>query len=553
MSKTIKYSDDARKEMYEGIKAIAKAVKSTLGPSGKNVLIRNESDKKPFVTKDGVTVAGQFTSDNYLEQIAIELIQDVANNSDAVAGDGTTTATILAEAIFYHGLNAIENNSDINLILFNKYIQEAVGLSIKQLQEISMPCEDVESLKNIALISSNGDEEVSQMVIDAYKISGDQGVVNIRRSETYESYLTTVKGFNLPTGYRSPYYVNDHKNNLVDYENAIVYSTNKKISKISDNLEFLLSYCSEQQIPLLIICKDMDVTVSTVLISNVSKGYISCCVCKAPAFGQEQINELEDLGTVLGNMPFLENGAFDFDDLNPEEIISYLPRVKNLLVTENNVAFSEPLCDEEQQKIIEDKKAIKANELRKELKDKKTSFEKSQLQMRISRLSEGIAYIHIGAKNDLEYTEKQHRIQDCLYAVKSSKEEGILPGGGNALLYVSQLLFETKIDENINQKAAYEVLSKSLQVPFFQILNNAGIEFNLPNEKALSAFKNTYNHGVDARNGNLVNLIDAGIIDPLKVVRSALENASSVIGLLLTTECVIIDNDCFAVREKTIF
>lgn len=551
MSKTIGYSDDARQQMFKGIQTIAKAVKSTLGPSGKNVLIRNHSDSKPFVTKDGVTVAGQITSDNYFEQIAIELIQDIANSSDAVAGDGTTTATILAEAMFEIGLDVLKENPDINLIALNNGLQKASKKVIAMLEDIKIECKDEKDLYNVALISSNGDQEISQIVIDAYKVSGNQGVVNIKRSHTYDTYLTSVKGFVLDTGYRSRAYVNNEENDTVEFKNALVYFSNTKIDKVSDNLNYLLTYCSEEQIPLLIICKDMDQPISEILIKNKFAGTIKVCVCKAPGFGQEQIDDLEDLGVFLNQEPFLENSEITFDGLDPEDIFNHLPVVKEVVVTANNIAFSELKESEDVLKHVEQQKQIKADKLRGELKNKQTSYEKSLLQTRISKLSEGIAYVHIGAKNDLEFTEKQHRIQDCLYAVKAAKEEGILPGGGNALLFVAHY-FNKIIPQNKIEKCVNKILAYSLSEPFHRILDNAGIEFKEKSDE-FEFYCLKHSEGYDATTGKIVHLVKAGIIDPFKVVKTSFTSASSIIGLLLSTECVIIDNECYEKQKRDIF
>jgi chaperonin GroEL len=543
MSKTIEYSDNARSKLLSGVKKIAKAVKGTLGPSGKNVLIRNASDTKPFVTKDGVTVAAQIWSKDFIEQSAIELIQDAANNSDNKAGDGTTTATVLAEAIFE--LGSIATISDTNVIDLKKGIDKAVRFVVEELKKHAIDChKDYDKLKDVALISSNNDEQIADVVLDAYKVAGDQGVVNIKRSHTTDTYLTTIKGMNISTGYKSVYFVNDFENQTVEFENPYIYMTNEKISKVSDNFDALLQAIGKDQHSLLILCKDMDPQILGMLVENVTKGVLKVCVCKAPGFGEQQNEELDDIGTMLGYPPFMENSGRTLESLEIDDeitILDLLPQSEGVMVTKNRLSIKGP-CDisPKQKEEIEKRKLKKSDVLREQVKKQTTTYEKAVLQSRISRLSDGIAYINIGAVTDIEYDEKQHRIQDALYAVKSASEEGILPGGGTALLYISQ---ENLIAQNRFEQIGINVLMKAIEKPFFQILENVGIEL-----KALQIkrYKTHFNQGINARDGvHVGDMIAEGIIDPLKVVRVALENAASISGMLLTSDCVIIDESVY--------
>lgn len=550
MKKNIQYSGDARELLLSGVSKIAKAVKITLGPSGKNVLIRNSNSREPFATKDGVTVASEIYSENPVEQIAIEAIQQVANNTDSGSGDGTTTATILAEAIFALGTELV--TEETNIIDLKRGIDLAVSLVVKELKEMAVEYKTEERLMQVAMISSNNDEEISKVVVDAFKVAGNQGVVNIKRSKGHDTYLTTIDGMNLDTGYRSRYYVNNHEHDIVEFDKPYVLMLDKKINDISDNLNQLLSYVSAHQIPLLIVCPDIDSSVSDMFIENKVKNVLKICVCKTPGFGDEQLNELHDMATMLGKVPFIENGGLNFDSiklkvdpktgvaLNIEELLAHIPRSEEVIVTKNRLSIKGPfgITDEEYDKVSKAKEA-RANSLREELEKEITQYEKSKLQTRISRLTDGIAYINIGAVSEIEYIEKQHRIQDALYGIKSASEEGIIPGGGTALMYISNKLKDVKLDSSESVQLGMTVILNAIKVPFYQILSNVG---HVLSNDEINYIVNNFNTGIDARTRKASkNLIESGIIDPKKVTRTALENAASVAGTLLTTDCTIVD------------
>lgn len=547
MKKTVIYGNEGRQKLLEGVKQISKAVKVTLGPSGKNVLIRNQGATEPFSTKDGVTVAAQIFSEDVVEQQAIEAMQSVANNADNKAGDGTTTATVLAEALFEKGCEEIDK---YNVIEYKDGINWAVETVVDYLKGQAITIEDdYDILKKVALIASNNDKHISEVVVDAYKVAGKQGVVNIKRSHTRETYLSTVKGMNLDTGYRSAYYINDHKNQIVDFDKPFIYATNEKITSITDNLNTLLKHCSTEQIPLLIICKDMDESISENLIINKRDNTIKVCVCKAPGFGQEQIEELKDLGTVIGKEPFLEH-ELDFNTIPEDDILSYMPRVEQVIVTDNKLLVKGPLVDDKTYEKIEKDKEGRADKLRTELENQITSYEKARLQMRISRLSDGIAYIHIGAESEIEYNEKQHRIQDALYAVKSAAEEGIIPGGGYALNFFKGSV-EGMLTGSNSKKAGARCLFDILSAPMEQILDNVGLKLD---QKVKDDLKHNWDAGYDARTKLFTSkLIENGIIDPVKVTRVALENAASIVSMLLTTECIIVDDAVYTPQHQTQF
>lgn len=555
MKKTIIYGSDAREKLLSGVIAISRAVKVTLGPSGRNVLIRRKGEREPFATKDGVTVAGEIFSSDYIEQIAIEAIQSVAINSDNDAGDGTSTATILAEAIFR--LGSIFPSENTNYIDLKKGIDLGVAEVVSRLKVIARECKDHKELYNVAMISSNNDKEISSIVIDAYKVAGNQGVVNIKRSTTNETYLTTIEGMNLPTGYHSVYFVTDLGNDIVELDKPYVFITNEKINSVTDNLRSLFKIIAEKQESLLIICKDIDPSVLGMLVKAKADGALKVCVCKAPEFGNEQINLLHDLGVMLGKSPFLENEGLNFNDIevrlddeeypvDPESFLNYFPKSEAALITRDRMSVKGPVnISDEEREIIEKNKVGRADKIREKITPQLNGYEKALLQSRISRLTDGIAYINIGAISDIEYNEKQHRIQDALYAVKSASEEGIVPGGGTALLFVSK---EKLNHENISVQAGINVVLEAIKEPFKQILENVGI---ILEDDMIYKIQNEFNHGINARTGNYASdMMGQGIIDPVKVTRVALENAASVAGMLLTTDCVVIDNEVYSNNNK---
>ena len=558
MSKIISYDEAAREKLLSGASIIAKAVRVTLGPSGKTVLIRRKGEKFPIATKDGVTVASEVESSDIFEQQAIESIQQVASNADYESGDGTTTATILTEAIFKLGSEL--QDKEVNFIDLKRGIDVATHSIVNRLKEISKPCDDLIELEKVALISSNNDLEISKIVVEAYDVAGKQGVVNIKRSNTNETYITTISGMNLPTGYRSIYFITDIENQLVELDNPYIYMTDEKITTVTDNLNSLLKICSVEDHSLLIVCKEMDPAILGMLAENRQKGNLKVCVCIAPSFGEEQKDILKDLGLVLGKHPFIDKEGVQFNDLkvgfiekeingeidsrypNPDDILNFLPRSEAVMVNKDRLSIKGPVdVTDEENEAIKKSAEGRANKLSDSLKNVRDQYEKGLLQTRISRLRDGIAYINIGAVSDIEYGEKQDRIKDALYAVKSAAEEGIIPGGGTALLFLSQEEFETP--KSYSVELGMQIVYQSIREPFNQILKNVGYNVG---PKNLSLIESNLGYGIDARRQEFcVDMIEQGIIDPVKVTRVALENAASVAGTLLTTDCIIVDDEVY--------
>lgn len=553
--KTTEYGKDARAKLSSGVNELSKAVKSTLGPAGRNVLIKLK-DKKPFSTKDGVTVAGAFGSSDPIKQVAIEAVQEVSQVTDEKTGDGTTTASVLAQYILKKGLDFPKG---LNLLDIKKGIDLCSLDIIKKLKELALECQDEEMLKKVALVSSNYDEEVSDAVIEAFRYSGKQGIVNIKRSRDSVTKVFSVKGMTYPCGYRSRDFINDYENEICEFKDALVLITNKKIITGTSNLDFLYDHCSKNDIPLLIICKDMDIMYQNMIIQNKRSGAIKVCVVRAPGFGNEQEDLLYDLGVSLGKTPFIENKGLDFDKIDKDSLISYLPIAEKVFVSEQTMSVH---ASDEYTNQME----ARADILRSKLDEYQNAYEKSQVQARISRLTNGIAIISIGANTDIEFVEKQHRIQDALYAVKSANNEGIVPGGGAALFSISQMINKPK---NKSKAYGYQIMIEAIKMPLIQICYNAGKIIhheNIPfwqrvsdffmksdedyiDESKVDVMLHNFNYGFNVLTEEVEDMITSNVIDPVKVTRVAVENAASISGLLLTTECVIIDNNAYAVKE----
>lgn len=551
MTKT-EYGSDARAKLSSGVEDLSKAVKVTLGPSGRNVLIKKSREEDAFSTKDGVTVANSYLSSDPIKQLAIEVIQKVASETDGTAGDGTTTATVIAEYILKKGLNFPKR---LNLLDIKKGIDQCTNKVIDILTDRSIACKDEISLHRVAMISSNYDQIISDAVIEAFKISGKQGIVNIKRSRDSKTFVSAMKGMNMPGGYRSRDYMNNYEDEVCEFENAFVYMTNKKIQMVTPNLEYLLNYVAEENKQLLIICKEMDILVSNMLIQQKRKGAIQVCVCRSPGFGAEQEELLRDIGIALGTPPFIENEAIDFDELPQNELLNHIATSPAILVTAQNLSIKSNDSEE-------DAMHGRADSLRSQIETKHNAYEKSQLQARISRLTDGIAFINIGANTDIEFVEKQHRIQDALYAVKSANQEGVVPGGGAALFTISDEIIKP---DNKSLAYGYEIIIQAIKMPLIQICENAGKTIRLKKPSLLEKLENLlhgkrddlilendvlhmsgfFNYGYNVKTESVENMIDSKIIDPVKVTRVALQNASSIAGLLLTTECVIVEEDAY--------
>lgn len=532
----IHYSNDAREKLLSGIEKISKAVKVTLGPSGRNVMIK-QKDQKPFSTKDGVTVAGSVHSYDAVEMMAIESLQDVARNADMKAGDGTTTATVLAESIFKQGLASGAEN----LIDLKRGIDIAVEGVVKLIRNKAVDVKDNDKLlRQAALVSSNYDVEAADIVLEAYKKCGNQGVVNIFRSKSHDTYFNVIEGMTLPMGFMSRLYVNDMESGECRYENARVFITSKKITEFTPNFDALITAANEEGFPFVIICKDIDPLLHEMIMRNHRSKAFRACVVKAPLFGEEQEKLLSDLALSLGGTAFHEQDGIQFDDIDTDRIFEHIPTVTELAIGEQNSAFRAPDVSEERKAEIDKDRLAFADSLRALLPNTKTQYEKSFIQSRISRLTDGIGFIHIGAYSDTEFKEKQARVQDALYAIKAAASDGIIPGGGTALLSLAYEDFQYSKNPDIAKGQG--IIIQAIQEPFNQIIKNIGVV--LPVRDLEDCMMN-FNTGYDGKTERVVDMMEAGIVDPAKITIVALENAASIAGMMLTTECILVEEDSY--------
>ena len=543
--KKIVYGSEAREGLLRGLTIIERAVKVTLGPSGSNVLMRHKGEARPYSTKDGVTVAREVGSNDALEMMAIESVQDVANKSDEVAGDGTTTATVLAAAIFREGFKL---SQDLNRLDLKRGIDKAVELIVDKLAEVSIDVEgNDEMLRQVALISSNNDHEIADLVVDAYKAAGKQGVVNIKRSRTYKTFLSTIQGMNLPMGYNSPYFVTNSDTETCEFDETYVYMSNEPLMSVSKNFNKLLETANEEMASLLIIVPKIDDVVTSMLVQNAMKANFKVCVCVAPDFGDEQVKTLGDIACALGKPAFILGDGIQFNDLSEDEVMQYIPKAKGVSVGLQFTSIKGVAGTKEYRLKVREEMEKRAESLRNKIEITPTPYEKQNLNMRISRLTDGVAYINLGAYSDTEFIEKQHRVNDSLHATKNAVQEGIIPGGGTTLLSLSESV-KFKGIENKSFIEGFNIVLRAIKKPFFQIIDNVGVEIC---DKEIKACIDEMAFGYDARNKIFVkNMIEKGIIDPVKVTRTALQNAGSIAGMLLTTECVLVDTSVYSTEKS---
>jgi len=512
--------------MLAGVNTLADAVAKTMGPKGRNVLI-SQKWGAPKITKDGVTVAKAIELENNLENIGAKLVQDVASNTNDEAGDGTTTATVLAREIATLGFK-----SNVNAIELQRGISKAVTRVIAELESMSKPVLTMEEIKQVATISANGDTEIGDMIADAMEKVGRDGVITIKDGKTLENELEVIEGMSFDRGYISPYFATTTKGKIrVEYENALILLSEKKISDLN-SLMGALEVVVQSKKPLIIIAEDVDSDALAALVVNRLKGGLKVAAVKAPGFGDNRKNTLADIGVAVGATVFGSDNGPVLADITPEQwasdpmLFGKVGEVKIdkdtcLLLNGNGTA-----------------EAVKerAQAIRDLGENTESSYEQEKLAERLARLSNGVAKIMVGGGSEVEVSEKKDRVQDALCATRCAVAEGIIPGGGSALLRCIPALAEVEY-ANFEQKAGGDIIRKVLRKPTSQICENAGVDA----DSIVDHLIQNPELGYDARNGVFCDMVAAGIVDPTKVVKQALKDASSVAGLLTTAQCVIVD------------
>ena len=525
MSKQISFSKEAREKLLSGVNQLADAVVCTLGPSGRNVFIQQQGGN-PTSTKDGVTVAKEVELEDPIENTGAQAVKQVAIESARLAGDGTTTATLLAREIYSQGLSELENS---NAVEIKRGIDIATKAVIEYLREnYSKEVTEEEQIKQVATISGNNDPEVGNLIATAMDKVGRDGLVTIEESKTGETYLETVEGMQFNRGYKSPYFVTDNNTMTSVLNNPLILITDKRIQHVKELLP-LLESVSQQNKDLLIIADDIDGEALSTLVVNKMRGILRVVAVKAPEFGDKKKAMLEDIAALTGGTVVSEEKGMKLDKFNLE----WFGKSRKVTVGKDDTTIVDGKGSEE---------AItkRIEELTEQIQNTVSPDEKEILQDRLAKLIGGVAMIHVGGHTEVEMKEKKDRVDDALHATKAALQEGILPGGGIALLNAAFHLTENPlIAQHPDQEKGFNIIIKALQKPFKQILLNAGETAEIIEERVLYVSDNTKWTGFNPRTGEYVNMLEEGIIDPTKVTRLALENAASVAGTMLITECVI--------------
>lgn len=523
MAKQLLFSEDARKKLLSGVEQISKAVKVTLGPCGRMVMM----DKKfgsPTITKDGVSVAKEIELEDPYENMGAQFVREVASKTNDDAGDGTTTATVLSYALVREGVKSVA--AGMTPIELKRGMDKAVKIAVEEIKKNAKPVKGADDITNIATISANNDPEIGKMLADAIEKVGKDGVITVEESKNMEMTVDTVEGMQFDRGYISSYFVTDRERMEASYSDAYVLIYDKKISAMKDLLPILEQVANAGR-ALVIICEDVDGEALTTLVLNQIRGTIKCCAVKAPGFGDRRKDMLQDIAILTGGTVVSEEVGLKLETSD----ISVLGQAKSIKIDKDNTTIVGGAGDA---KAIKDRVA----EIKNAIEKSSSTYDKEQLQKRLAKLAGGVAVINVGANTETEMKEMKFRVEDTIAATRAALEEGIVSGGGMALIEASKALAEIPADLTEDEKVGFKIVRRALEEPIRQISENAGLDGAVIAERAKNEKKGV---GFNARTGEWVNMLEAGIIDPAKVTCSALKNAASVAGTLLTTECAITD------------
>ena len=523
MAKQIKYGDDARKALEKGVNTLADTVKITLGPKGRNVVL----DKKfgaPLITNDGVTIAKEIELPDPFENMGAQIVKEVSTKTNDVAGDGTTTAVLLAQAIIREGLKTLAAGA--NPIILRKGIEKAVDAAVKQLQSISKKVEGKKAISQVASISA-GDETVGELIANAMEIVGKDGVITVEEGKTTSTELTTVEGMQFDRGYASAYMVTNTEKMEAVLDNPYILITDKKISNLQEILP-IVEPLAQQGARLLIIAEDVEGDALAALIVNKLKGVFNCVAVKAPGFGDRRKAMLEDIAVLTGGTVISSDLGYEFKDVTTE----MLGRANQVKVDKDNTTIIDGAGDKENIK-------ARVASIKAQIEVTTSDYDREKLQERLAKLAGGVAVINVGAATEVEMKEKKLRIDDALAATRAAVEEGFVPGGGSALLSCVPVIKELVATLEGDEKTGASIILKACEEPVRQIAANAGLDGSVIVEKILA--KGDANFGFDALKNVYTDMEESGIIDPTKVTRSVLQNAASVASTLLTTESIVTD------------
>lgn len=522
MAKEINYGKEARDGLERGIDKLADAVKVTLGPKGRNVVL-DKSYGAPTITNDGVTIAQEIELEDRFENMGAQLVKEVATKTNDVAGDGTTTATVLAQSIIKEGLKNLAAGA--NPIVLNKGLKKATDATVDYIKENSKDIVDKQAIENVGTISS-ADPEIGKFIADAMEKVGNDGVITVEESRTTDTHLDVVEGMQFDKGYLSPYMATDDEKMVAELDDPYILLTDKKISNIQDLLPLLEQIVQESR-PLLIIADDIEGEALTTLILNKLRGTFNVVAVKAPGYGDRRKAMLEDIAILTGSTVISEDLNMDLKDTE----ISMLGSAKKVKVDKDNTTIVEGKGDKN---TLEERVSL----IRQQIESEESSYEIEKLQERVAKLAGGVAVINVGAATETEMQEKKYRIEDALSATRAAVEEGIVAGGGVVLIGAIEKVIDLKDSLEGDEKTGAAIIEKALEAPLRQIVENAGMDGSVIVQNVKESGKD---EGYDAYNDKYVNMFDAGIVEPTKVTRSALQNAVSVSGMILTTEAAVAD------------
>ncbi len=526
MSKIIKFGESGRGQLQEGVNQLADAVASTLGPYGRNVIIGKGSGMgTPHSTKDGVSVAKQVDLEDPIENLGAQVVKQAAIETGEQAGDGTTTATVLTREIFNQALEAVSNRSN-NAIDIKRGIDKAVKDIVSILKDKSQDISNEDQLKQVATISANNDEEIGALISAAFDKAGREGVITVEESKTHETTLEVVEGMQFDRGYKSPYFVTDNGSMTCQLDEPYILMYDGKISAVKELLP-ILEAVSQQNKSLLIVAEDIDGEALAAMIVNKMRGILKCAAVKAPDFGERRTMVLEDMAALTGGIVVSKQKGMKLDKVT----FDMLGNSRGVTMTKEETTIVDGAGNE-------DAIGARLEEIKSQIDKAESNYAREQLQQRLGKLAGGVAVINVGGHTETEMKERKDRVDDAVHAVKAAIEEGILPGGGHALLCASYQIENDTLNDA--QEIGYEIIKKAIRKPFYQILSNAGYNHEYCIWLSLE-LKDDFELGWNLATENKINMLSEGIIDPTKVTRCALENAASAANTLLTTECVIVD------------
>jgi chaperonin GroEL len=519
-AKEVRFSDDARNRMVKGVNILANAVKATLGPKGRNAVLE-KSFGAPTVTKDGVSVAKEIELKDKFENMGAQMVKEVASNTSDEAGDGTTTATVLAQAIIREGLKAVASGR--NPMDIKRGIDKAVSVAVEELKKLSKPCKDSKAIAQVGTISANSDDSIGKTIADAMEKVGKEGVITVEEGSGLENELEVVEGMQFDRGYLSAYFINNQANQTAELDKPYILLVDKKISNIREMLP-LLEGVAKAGRPLLVVAEDVDGEALATLVVNNIRGILKVAAVKAPGFGDRRKAMLQDIAVLTGGNVISEEVGLQLE----KATVNDLGEAKKIVVEKENSTIIDGAGKGSDIK-------ARIESIRQQIAEATSDYDKEKLQERVAKLSGGVAVIKVGAATEIEMKEKKARVEDALHATRAAVEEGVVPGGGVALIRVLKSL-EKLEGKNEDQTVGIRILARSIEEPLRQIVENAGEDAAVV-LNAVKAGKGAY--GYNAATGDYGDMLEAGILDPTKVTRLALQNAASVSGLLLTTEVMV--------------